>query len=69
MEQRLAVLEESMYFQEKLLKELDNALQIQQKYIDSLEKKLLRTEEKLDEVLQQNSEGYAHLVPPHSVKC
>ncbi len=68
LEQRLALLEEGMYFQEKLLKELDEALQAQQKHLDFLEKKLTLTEEKLAEALAQNSEGFEQGMPPHSVK-
>ncbi len=68
MEQRLAQLEENQYFQEKHLKELDEALQAQQKYIDMLEKKLAHTEERLLNILAQSSEGYVQTLPPHFAK-
>ncbi len=57
-----------MYFQEKYLKELDEALQAQQKYIDMLEKKLTLAEEKLANALTEG-EAFVNPVPPHSVKC
>ncbi len=51
-----------------MLKELDEALQEQQKYIDILEKKLVRLEEKLTQVQHQQEGGFVHTSPPHSIK-
>ncbi len=67
-EHRLTLLEEGFYFQEKLLKELDEALQEQQKYITQLEKKLARAEEKIANLTNQQEGGFVQTVPPHSVK-
>ncbi len=68
-EHRLALLEEGLYFQEKLLKELDEALQEQQKEIGQLTKKLIQAEEKIASLMAQNDGGgFVHAMPPHSVK-
>ncbi len=67
-EHRLVLLEEGLYFQEKLLKDLDEVIQEQQKQITVLEKKLAHTEEKLASLMAQNDGGFVQTVPPHSVK-
>ncbi len=67
-EHRLALLEEGLYFQEKLLKDLDEALQEQQKEISFLTKKLAQAEEKIANLTAQQDGGFVHAVPPHSVK-
>ncbi len=67
-DQRLALLEEGLYFQEKLLKDLDEALQEQQKSITQLERALARAEEKIANLTAQQEGGFVQTVPPHSVK-
>ncbi len=67
-DQRITLLEEGLYFQEKLLKDLDEVLQEQQKHIAMLEKKLAHAEEKLAGLMEQSGGDFAHTLPPHSVK-
>ncbi len=67
-QQRLDLLEEGQYFQEKNLKELHEALHMQQKQLDMLEKKLARTEEKLASLLGlMDGQGITQTLPPHSI--
>ncbi len=67
-DQRVDLLEEGQYFQEKNLKELHEALTLQQKQIDVLEKKLHRLEEKLASVLHlADGQGIVQTLPPHSL--
>ena len=67
-EQRIVTLEETLYFQEKLLKDLNETLQEQQKQINLLEKKLIYTEEKLMNIFAKNEQNkFVHAKPPHSV--
>ncbi len=66
--QRIDLLEEGQYFQEKNLKELHDALTFQQKQIDMLEKKLHNLEAKITSVLQVvDGQGIVQTLPPHSV--
>lgn len=65
---RMARLEETLYFQENTIKELNEALTRQQYQLDTLEHKLTRALEKLDDVQSMVDHGGELTVPPHSVQ-
>lgn len=68
LQERLARLEENMYFQESTIKELNEALTLQQGQLDTLERKLSQALEKLNDVQSMVDQGPESTVPPHSVQ-
>ena len=65
-EEHIARLEELSYFQEKLLTQLNEALTIQQKQLDGMEKRLNDMEASLS-ILLDNLERHTtvNTLPPH----
>ncbi len=61
-------MEENVYFQEKMLSELNEALQVQQKEIDELEKKVSQCQAKIAELEFKQDDGFVQTLPPHSIK-
>lgn len=71
LQDRVARLEEILYFQENTTKELNEALTQQQFQMDTIEKRLSAALEKLDDVqamVDQAGGGAELTVPPHSVQ-
>lgn len=66
--ERLSRLEETIYFQDKTIKELNEALTQQQFQLEGLEKKLDQAHEGLKDVQQMLDQGGESTVPPHSVQ-
>ena len=66
-EERIARLEESLYFQERLLNDLNTALTGQQRQIDALERVAEGMREGLEELrmLLETGGGPANTPPPH----
>lgn len=65
---RLARMEETLFFQEKTIGTLNEALTQQQFQLDRVEKHLQQTLEKLDDVQSMLDQGGELTVPPHSVQ-
>lgn len=66
MESRLARLEEGVFFQDRLLGDLNAALASQQRQLDTLERAVAETRERMEELRQLLEEGGpANLPPPH----
>lgn len=64
--ERLARLEEQLFFQERLIAELNEALTSQQHQLDVLETRCLRAEGKLTTLWEQFTDDGGELtVPPH----
>ena len=65
-EVRLDRLEEQVFFQEKTINELNEALTEQQKQMDALELRLQRAEERVRSLWDQlGQDGGETTVPPH----
>lgn len=65
-EEHIARLEELTYFQEKLLKELNEALIMQQAHLDTLEKRLTVLEENVSAMLEDfGGNAPVNTLPPH----
>ncbi len=65
-ELRIARLEEGLFFQERLVQDLNAALTGQQRQIDRMEKELLAAKEKIAELAALLDEsGGVNLPPPH----
>lgn len=67
-ENRLASLEEKLYFQERTIEELNEALTLQQKQIDVLEHSMTEAIRKLESMvlaLEENGRNPGMEVPPH----
>ncbi len=63
--ENMAKLEEQLYFQERLLSQLNDALTAQQKQIDQLEKRVVQLETVLHAVLDASREAPINTPPPH----
>lgn len=68
LQRRMARMEETLFFQESTISDLNEALTQQQFQLDSLTKKLQQTLEKLDDVQSLLDQGGELTVPPHSVQ-
>lgn len=67
-EERLARLEETLFFQERLLNDLNAALTAQQRQIDALERVVETMGTRLEELLLMVESGFggpANTPPPH----
>ncbi len=64
-EAKAARLEEQLYFQERLLSQLNDALTGQQRQIDRLEKRVEVLETNLAAVLEAVREAPVKTLPPH----
>ena len=65
-EEQIARLEELTYFQEKLLRELNEALASQQAQLDALEKRLAGLEEHMTTLLDSlGQDAPVNTLPPH----
>ena len=65
-EERIARLEEQIYFQEKLLSQLNAALTFQQAQIDLLEKRIAELEQNVETLMQSApQDAPANTAPPH----
>lgn len=62
---RISKLEESVFFQERLLADLNSALTSQQRQIDTLEEAVRRLHLQVKSLAEQSGEGPANLPPPH----
>ena len=65
LEDHIARIEETVYFQEKLLSQLNEALTFQQKQIDRLEKNLEELTENMTTLLEAAGDAPAATLPPH----
>ncbi|MEG2172979.1 MAG: SlyX family protein [Desulfovibrionaceae bacterium] len=65
---RMARLEETLYFQENTLKQLNEALTLQQYQLDTVERQLRQALEKLNDVQSMVDQGGEASLPPHSVQ-
>lgn len=67
LEDRLVRLEETLFFQERLLTELNAALAGQQKQMDSLERMAADLRDKMDDLRQsvEAGAGPVNVPPPH----
>lgn len=63
-EERIAQLEETMYFQDKIVRELNDALTAQQFQLDEMEKRMLAMQTKLRALLPALGEGGTDDGPP-----
>lgn len=63
-EERIAQLEETMYFQDKIVRELNDALTAQQFQLDEMEKRMLAMQTKLRALLPALDEGGTDDGPP-----
>lgn len=68
LQERLTRLEETVYFQESTIQQLNEALTLQQGQLDSLERQLRNALEKLEDVQAMVDQGGEATVPPHSVQ-
>ncbi|MCC8195029.1 MAG: SlyX family protein [Deltaproteobacteria bacterium] len=66
-EDRIARLEETLFFQERLIQDLNAALVSQQRQIDALERMLETIGSRVEDLLQAVAEGSgpANTPPPH----
>ena len=65
-EEQIARLEELTYFQEKLLRQLNEALTSQQAQLDALEKRLAGLEEHMTTLLDSlGQDAPVNTLPPH----
>ena len=65
LEEKLARLEEQLYFQERLLSQLNDALTGQQQQLDQLEKRVGELENNLETVLDATRDAPVNTLPPH----
>lgn len=67
LERRIARLEESLFFQDRLLSGLNDALTGQQHQLDSMEESLKELRERMEEMrlLLERGTGPANTPPPH----
>ena len=65
LEDRIDRLEESVFFQERLLADLNTALAAQQRQLDTLEDGLRIMRQNLEALRDQVGEGPANVPPPH----
>ena len=65
LEEHIARIEETVYFQEKLLSQLNEALTFQQKQIDRLGKNLEELTENMTTLLEAAEDAPAATLPPH----
>jgi Uncharacterized protein conserved in bacteria len=66
-EERLARLEETLFFQERLVQDLNAALTAQQRQIDALERAMEILGERMEDLLQavESGAGPVNTPPPH----
>ena len=64
-EESLARIESQLYFQERLLSQLNDALTAQQRQIDRLEAQCARLEKLLEEAVKATRDAPANTLPPH----
>lgn len=64
-ERKTARLEEQVYFQERLLSQLNDALTSQQKQLDALEKRVKELEGILNAILEAVRDAPENALPPH----
>lgn len=66
LEERIDRLEESLFFQERLVEDLNTALSAQQRQLDAMERALEETRGLVEEIrLLMDAGGGANVPPPH----
>jgi len=66
-EERIALLEETLFFQERLVQDLNAALTTQQRQIDAMERAMEILGERMEDLFQavEFGGGPANVPPPH----